>query len=164
MKHHEYIPCDVLDLTEVRERRWPYQAQVGVPRTTEPQQSDWTECMRGVSLVATVMLMLGVHPMTSLAVSELTIEVANFSKAVALGATGELTVKTEAGALCVGKTWSETKPTERMQFSAQSADQQGQVTWAWTIPRTGPTGRWSIDLQCAATEKKGRISLGFEVR
>ncbi|GKS60153.1 hypothetical protein YTPLAS18_36800 [Nitrospira sp.] len=108
-----------------------------------------------------LVLYFGVGPMRAFGVSDLTVKVVTLTESVALGGKAELMVETEAGALCVGKAWNEEKPVQRVGLSAQSVDSNGHAAWTWQVPKAGPPGRWSIDLQCATTTKKERLSLDF---
>lgn len=121
-------------------------------------------CGYAIHFTSALVLYFGAVPMSAFGVSDLAVKVVTLTESVALGGKGELTIQTEAGALCVGKAWNEEKPTQRVGLSAQSVDSNGHAAWTWHVPKAGPPGRWSIDLQCATTTKKERLSLVFRTR
>ena len=102
--------------------------------------------------------------MTLASTRDLDIKVVVLKSPVPAGETGELVIETEIGAMCLGSAWSESQPPQRAQLSGKTVHGKGQAAWAWQIPKAGAIGRWKIDLQCATSRKKGRLSLSFEVR
>ena len=95
---------------------------------------------------------------------DLDVDVVTLKDPVSAGEHAELTIKTEIGAMCLGSAWPEAQPSQRARLSGTTVHGQGQTTWSWPIPKDGATGRWTIDLQCATSEKKARLHLLFEVR
>jgi hypothetical protein len=100
---------------------------------------------------------------TSARVRDLDIDVVVLKSPVSAGETGELVIQTEIGAMCLGSAWPESQPPQRVQLSGKTVHGKGQAAWSWRIPKAGSAGQWKIDLQCATSEKKGRLSLSFEV-
>ncbi|MGQ0666178.1 MAG: hypothetical protein ACT4O4_04010, partial [Nitrospiraceae bacterium] len=95
---------------------------------------------------------------------DLDIDVVVLKSPVSAGETAELVIQSETGAMCLGSAWPESQPPQRAQLSGKTVHRKGQAAWAWQIPKAGAAENWKIDLQCATSEKKGRLSLSFEVR
>lgn len=95
---------------------------------------------------------------------DLDVDVVTLKDPVSAGENAELTIKTEIGAMCLGSAWLEAQPSQRARLSGTTVHGQGRTTWSWPIPKDGAAGRWTIDLQCATSEKKARLHLLFEVR
>ncbi len=112
-------------------------------------------------LGVTIVCLSGTTPATA---RDLDIDVVVLKSPVSAGETAELVIQTEIGAMCLGSAWPESQPPQRTQLSGKTVHGKGQAAWAWQIPKAGAIGRWKIDLQCATSGKKGRLSLSFEVR
>ena len=95
---------------------------------------------------------------------DLDIKVVALKNPVTVGEKGELVIKTEVGAMCLGNAWPELQPSQRVQLSGKTVHGEGQTVWTWLIPRGGAVGLWKIDLQCATSEKKARLNFSFEVQ
>ncbi len=116
---------------------------------------------------AILLVILFIGGMTGASAQEgrdLDVDIVTLKNPVLAGEHAELTIKTEIGAMCLGSAWPEAQPSQRARLSGTTVHGQGQTTWSWPIPKDGATGRWTIDLQCATSEKKARLHLLFEVR
>ena len=110
------------------------------------------------------MTLVGVFETTPASARDLNIDVVVLKSPVSAGETGELVIQTEIGAMCLGSAWPDSQPRQRAQLSGKTVHGKGQAAWSWQIPKAGAAGQWKIDLQCATSEQKGRLSLSFEVR
>lgn len=93
----------------------------------------------------------------------LSITVESLDRTVMPGGKEELVVATELGAMCLGNTWNESQPHQRIQLTGKTVDETGRTSWSWQVPKTGASGQWRIDLQCATSEAKGRLRTTFGV-
>ena len=109
-------------------------------------------------------IIVGLCGTTAGAERDLDIDVVMLKSPVSAGEQAELVIQTEIGAMCLGNAWPESPPPQRVQLSGKTVHGKGQTSWTWQIPKAGPSGPWTIDLQCATSAKKARLHLSFEVR
>lgn len=116
-----------------------------------------------ISLVTGFSLMLGwLHP--AAAVEELAINIVTLTKQVAVGEKATLTIKTEAGAMCLGNRHSESNFNSRGKLALKNVDREGKASWSWPVGPKSSKGRWALSLQCSTGKKKGRLHETFEIR
>jgi hypothetical protein len=109
-------------------------------------------------------VIVGLSGMAAGTERDLAIDIVTLKSPVSAGEEAELVIRTEIGAMCLGNAWPESPPPQRLQLSGKTVHGKGQAAWTWKIPKAGPPGAWTIDLQCATSEKKARLHLSFEVR
>lgn len=98
------------------------------------------------------------------AIGELAISVVTLTKSAASGDKVMLTIKTEAGAICLGNRHSEANPNDRGKLALENVDREGKANWSWSVDRKSTKGQWAVTLQCSTGKKKGWLRETFEVR
>lgn len=73
-----------------------------------------------------------------------------------------LVIQTEAGAMCLGNTYSNFNPNNRGKLVLKNVDKEGKVRWTWPIDAERSKGTWNLRLQCATLKKDGDINVTLD--
>ncbi|MDH4155152.1 MAG: hypothetical protein OEV01_15330 [Nitrospira sp.] len=117
-----------------------------------------------VTILLGLMIIVGMSGTGAATARNLDIDIVTLKSPVLAGEMAELVIRTEIGAMCLGNAWSEVQPSQRVQLSGKTVHDKGQATWSWPVPKSGATGEWKIDLQCATSTKNARLHLAFKVQ
>lgn len=116
------------------------------------------------TILLVAVILIGMSGTAAATGRDLEIDIVALKSPVLSGEMAELVIQTEIGAMCLVNAWPETQPSQRAQLSGKTIHGKGLATWSWPIPKSAAAGQWQIDLQCATSEKRGRLHLSFEVR
>ena len=102
-------------------------------------------------------------PVGSATAASLSVRFTALRTPVARGSTTTATVHTAPDALCVIRVVYGGVRSHAPGLGARYADQNGNVRWAWTVPRSTPTGSAPVAVTCQSGARIGQATRTMDV-